>query len=105
MVEVKKRDGESVEALLRRFTKRVQQSGVLLRAKKSRFYNAPKTKREQRAEAQRRSVIRDQKEYLRKIGKLEELLAERAKSRGRRRGASIAQKLLKMAKVQEDRKR
>lgn len=104
MVEVKKRDGESVEALLRRFTKRVQQSGVLIRAKKSRFYNAPKTKREQRAEAQRRSIIREQREHLRKLGKLEELLAERPKSR-RRRGASIAQKLLKMAKVEEERRR
>lgn len=105
MVEVKKREGESVEALLRRFTKRVQQSGVLLRAKKGRFFASPKTKREQRSEAQRRTVIREQKEYLRKIGKLEELLAERAKSRGRRRGASIAQKLLKMAKVKEERGR
>lgn len=102
MVEVKKRDGESVEALLRRFTKRVQQSGVLLRAKKGRFYKSPKTKREQRVEAQRRTVIRDQREYLRRIGKLEELLAEHGRTR-KRRGATIAQKLLKLARVAEER--
>ncbi len=104
MVEVKKREGESVEALLRRFTKRVQQSGVLLRAKKGRFYSQPKTKREQKVEAKRRSVIRDQKEHLRKIGKLDELLADHRGAR-RRRGASLAQKLLKMAKVDEERRK
>ncbi|KKT21916.1 MAG: hypothetical protein UW06_C0027G0013, partial [Parcubacteria group bacterium GW2011_GWE1_43_8] len=30
MIEVKRRDGESVEGLMRRFSKRVQQSGVIL---------------------------------------------------------------------------
>ena len=37
-IEVKKREGESANALLYRFTKRVQQSGVLREAKKRRFH-------------------------------------------------------------------
>ncbi len=72
MVEVRRKEGESVESLLRRFTKRVQQSGVLLRAKRGRFYEPPKTKRKVREDALRRKGIREHKEYLRKIGKLDE---------------------------------
>lgn len=75
MVEVRKKEGESNESLLRRFTKRVQQSGVLIRAKKGRFFESPKTKREVREDAIRRKSIRERKEYLRKIGKLDDLIS------------------------------
>ena len=84
VVEVRKKDGESVESLLRRFSKRVQQSGVLIRAKKGRFYSAPKTKREQREDALRRRVMNERREYLRRIGKLDEFL-DRARGGRRRR--------------------
>ncbi|MFZ6036399.1 MAG: 30S ribosomal protein S21 [Patescibacteria group bacterium] len=77
MVEVKKRDGESVESLLRRFTKRVQSSGVLLRAKKGRYYSPKKSKLQEKEAAARRLLIKDKKEYLRKIGKLEEFIDPR----------------------------
>lgn len=84
MVEVKKRDNESSESLVRRFTKRVQQSGVLIRAKKRRFYSPAPNKREVRIDALRRQHIRDQREILRKIGKLEEFdLKKRGKPRKR----------------------
>ncbi|HLD86119.1 MAG TPA: 30S ribosomal protein S21 [Patescibacteria group bacterium] len=72
MIEVKRREGESVEGLLRRFTKRIQQSGVILRTKKRRFFVTPKTKREQRSDALRRAAIRERREYLRKTGLLSE---------------------------------
>lgn len=72
MIEVKKRDNESSESLVRRFTKRVQQSGVLIRAKKRRFYESPKNKRAIRDDALRRKAIREQREILRRQGKLEE---------------------------------
>ncbi len=84
MVEVKKRDNESSESLVRRFTKRVQQSGVLIRAKKRRFYEPSPNKREQRDDALRRKGIREQREILRKMGKLEEFdLKKRGKPRKR----------------------
>jgi len=72
VVEVKKKDGESVESLIRRFNKRVQQSGILIQAKKGRFFETPKNKRAMRVDAQRRSEIREEKELLRKQGKLDE---------------------------------
>ncbi|HAO81135.1 MAG: 30S ribosomal protein S21 [Parcubacteria group bacterium GW2011_GWD2_43_10] len=72
MIEVKRRDGESVEGLMRRFSKRVQQSGVILRTKKRRFFATDKTKREQRSDALRRVAIRVRREYLRKTGQLSE---------------------------------
>lgn len=72
MIEVKRRDSESVEGLLRRFSKKVQQSGLIIRTKKRRFFANPKTKTAQRADALRRVAIRARKEYLRKTGQLSE---------------------------------
>ncbi len=77
MVEVKKRDGESAESLLRRFTKRVQSSGVLLQAKRGRYYTPKQSKLESKENAARRSEIQEKKEYLRKIGKLDEFIDPR----------------------------
>lgn len=73
-MEVKRKEGESAEGLLRRFTKKVQASGVLIRAKRGRFHTRKKSKLKQREEATRRRQIRDKKELLRKIGKLEEFI-------------------------------
>ena len=77
VVEVRKKEGESPESLMRRFTKKVQASGVLIRAKRGRFYSRRKSKSQQREEAARRTLIRDKKEFLRKIGKLEEFIDPR----------------------------
>lgn len=70
MVEVKKKDGESFESLLRRFNRRIQQSGVLVRARKIRFFEPPKSKRLVREDARRRAQIKKRREELKKIGKL-----------------------------------
>lgn len=79
MVEVKKKDGESFESLLRRFSKKTLQSGRLLQAKKIKFYQKPKSKRKIRESAKRREVIKNYREYLRKIGKLDDLLDKNKK--------------------------
>ena len=71
MVEVKKKDHESVEGLLRRFKKKVQQSGILYRARNRRYYERPKNRRQRREDALKRKELREEKEYLRKIGKLD----------------------------------
>ena len=73
MLEVKKRDGESFESLLRRFTRRTIQSGKILQAKKVRFHQKPKTKRELKESALRRGKINKQRDYLKRIGKLDDL--------------------------------
>lgn len=77
MVEVKKREGESPESLLRRFTKRVQSSGVLLRAKQGRYYAPKRSKLDSKEAAARRQLISEKKEFLRKIGKLDEFIDPR----------------------------
>jgi len=83
VIEVKKKEHESVESLIRRFNKRIQQSGVLLRAKKRRFYEVPRTKDERRGAALRSRLIQQRKEYLRKTGQLtdEELKSRSTKVR------------------------
>lgn len=62
MVEVKRKDNESFESLLRRFNRKIQQSGVLIRARKIRFFEPPKSRNLQKVAARRRSQIREEKE-------------------------------------------
>ncbi|MBI2582683.1 30S ribosomal protein S21 [Candidatus Azambacteria bacterium] len=71
MVEVRRRERESISSLLRRFTRRVQQSGILLTARRSRFFEPAPSKRKIRESALRRVVLRAERERLRKLGKLE----------------------------------
>jgi ribosomal protein S21 len=70
MTEVKRRKGETFESLLRRFNKRILQSGKVLQAKKIRFLEKEPNKNLAKKLALRRLRIRRQKEYFRKIGKL-----------------------------------
>mgnify|MGYP001614118945 CR=1 FL=1 len=72
MVEVRKKDNESTESLLRRFTKRVQLSGVLIEVKKGQYQEPSKSREQRRVSALRRNKIRSKREYLKKIGKLDE---------------------------------
>ncbi len=76
VLEVKRKDGESFESLVRRFTKKTIQSGKILQAKKVRFYSKPQTKRAQKASALRKKEMSNKVEYLRKLGKLDEFLAK-----------------------------
>lgn len=71
-IEVRKKDKESTGSLLRRFSRKVQQSGILLRARKARFYVKPKTSRQLKASALRRQQLRAQRTELIKLGLLDE---------------------------------
>lgn len=72
MIEVKKKDRESSESLIRRFSRRVQQSGVLVRARKTRFRTDEKTKREMIAGAIYKDKVRKVVSKLKKMGKFDE---------------------------------
>ena len=72
MVEAKRKKGETFESLLRRFNKRIQQSGKLLQAKKVRYKTKDPNKNLKKRLALRRNKIKDEREYLKKIGKLPE---------------------------------
>jgi small subunit ribosomal protein S21 len=66
MIQVTRKDSkESVEALLRRFNRRVQQSGVLAVAKGGQYFEKPTSKRDRR----QRAILRRE----RKIAKVKKL--------------------------------
>lgn len=72
MIEVKKKDKESPESLIRRFSRRMQQSGVLMRARKTRFKLEEKSKQKKRDEALYKIKIRKEIDKLKKMGKFDD---------------------------------
>lgn len=72
MAEVKRKKGETFDALLRRFQRRVQSSGKLLQAKKVRFLKKEGSKNKRRTSALYREAKRVEYDYLLKTGQLKE---------------------------------
>jgi ribosomal protein S21 len=61
MIQVTRRDSkEPLENMLRRFGRKVQQSGVLARAKQNQYFEKPISKRDRRAKA----IIRQERKAL-----------------------------------------
>lgn len=66
MIQVTRKDSkESIENLLRRFSRKVQQSGLLATAKSNQYFEKPLSKRDRRSKA----IIRRE----RKIAKVKKL--------------------------------
>ena len=72
MVHVVRKDRETSGSLIRRFTKRVQETGVILQAKKTKFFTRQKSRNQRRNSALRREELHRQHEWLEKLGKLNE---------------------------------
>lgn len=72
MVEVRRHEKESVGSLLRRFSRKIQRSGILLRARSLAFRKRKKSKTRIRKEALRRLESRKRYLYLEKMGKIVE---------------------------------
>jgi small subunit ribosomal protein S21 len=70
VVEVKRKDGESFESLLRRFNRKIQQSGILVRARRIQFFEPRKSRNLIRESARRRNELAEERENLRRMGKL-----------------------------------
>lgn len=70
MVEVRKREKESTGSLLRRFTRKVQQSRVLLEARSQNYRTRPKSKTKKQKDALRKETKRKEYNRLRKLGKV-----------------------------------
>ena len=69
MIKVTKKDPkEPVENLLRRFTRKVQQSGVLAEVKQAQFFEKPISKKERRVKAIQRKERKAQKFKKIKLG-------------------------------------
>jgi len=69
-LQIKRKDKESVQSLIRRFSQAVQRSGVLLRARKNRFRNREKSREMQKRAALLREEKRKEYERLKKLGKV-----------------------------------
>ncbi len=65
-LEVKRKEKESPQSLVRRFIYKVHKAGILLEARKRLFYEKPKTKRERKLSALRR--LQKEKEAKEKAG-------------------------------------
>jgi len=84
-ITIKRRDNETNERLIRRFSRRIQTSGLLLRAKRRQHFEGAKNHNQMKKDALRRLLMRAKEEYLRKIGALEEETYNRGPNRGSRR--------------------
>jgi ribosomal protein S21 len=71
MIEIKKNENESTINLIRRFTKKVQVSGILKRVRQLRFRNRPKSELRKKEEAIKKAKTKKRMDYLRKLGKIE----------------------------------
>ena len=81
MVEVKRKQNESTGSLLRRFSRFVQQSGVLLKAKRSQFRMKKMNERREKNAAIMGMHLRELRRRLEKLGKYDEETFEEAKRR------------------------
>lgn len=79
MVEVKRKPNESVGSLLRRFNRFVQQSGVLLKAKKDKYRQKKMNERKEKNAAIMGMHLGDLRRRLQKLGKYDEETFEEEK--------------------------
>ena len=81
MIEVKRKERETSESLIRRFGRRVQQSGILVQARKTRFRSEEKSKTEIRQGAMYKSKVKKVVDRLKKMGKFDEENFKNAKKK------------------------
>jgi len=76
-VEVKKNNQESTANLIRRFTKRVQGSGIINRLRKERYYKRSKSEMVHRSAKLKKLEKKAKYEKLLKLGKIQETRSRR----------------------------
>ncbi|MBI4114367.1 MAG: 30S ribosomal protein S21 [Candidatus Niyogibacteria bacterium] len=70
IIEVRRRQNETPVSLVRRFSRKVQQAGVVKHTRKGQFHLRPVSRVKKKNSAMRRIARRKEFEHLRKIGKL-----------------------------------
>ena len=70
-MEIKRKPRENISMMLRRFTKRVRESGILVNSKKSMFKQPNLSRGERRKTALEREKRRKERAKLKKLGKYE----------------------------------
>ena len=69
VIEVKKKERETTQSLLRRFSKSVRQSGLLLRVRRGQFHARGKSQELKKRAALRRRELKEAYEEKKKLGK------------------------------------
>jgi ribosomal protein S21 len=69
-LEVRRKEKENVQSLVRRFTKAVQQSGILLRAREKMYKDRNISEEKKKRAALRRLELKAKYERLKKLGKI-----------------------------------
>jgi len=69
-LEIKKHSKETNQSLLRRFTKAIQQSGILAQARKIQFKLRNKSKQMKKRSALRKNELKKKYEKLKKLGRI-----------------------------------
>lgn len=77
MVYAIRKPKETTASLLRRFTKNIQQSGLLLEARKGRFYKGKPSKRARKDSALRRIELKKEYARLVKLGRIKKEIRTR----------------------------
>lgn len=70
-LEIRKKERESSQSLVRRFTKTVRQSGVLLELRRKKFHQRAKSELSQKKSALRKEEFKKQRAKLQKMAKPE----------------------------------
>jgi ribosomal protein S21 len=68
MIDIRKKENESASSMMFRFTKKVQQSGILREAKKRRFHSRKVSKLKRKLSALHRDVKRKEMVKQKKLG-------------------------------------
>lgn len=68
MVEIRKKEGESASGMIYRFTKKMQQSGVIREAKRRRFYARTESRLKRKLSALHRVSKREEMVRQKKLG-------------------------------------
>lgn len=70
VLEVHKQERENARRLIRRFSRIIRQTGILTKARKAQFFERPLSKTKKKLAALRRERIKQERERLKKLGKL-----------------------------------
>jgi len=76
-LEIKKTEKETSQNLVRRFSKRVKKSGILIQARKNRFQTRKKSEQMKKRAALRREQLREEYEKLEKLGQIKKMKRRR----------------------------
>ncbi len=68
VIEVNRKQNESNQSLIRRFTKSVKKSGVLLQARKTRYWTKEKSAQLKKRDALKKQELRKEYDKKRKLG-------------------------------------